>query len=71
MRTLVDLGDAQLQALDDLSRKDKRSRPELIRLAIDDYLSKQRDRQEGDAFGLWSKRKVDGMAYQEKVRSNW
>ena len=68
MRTLVDLGDTQLQALDELSKKEKRSRAALIRRAIDDYLAKQRDKQEGDAFGLWGKRKVDGLAYQEKVR---
>jgi len=71
MRTLVDLGDAQLQALDELSRKEKRSRSALIGRAIDDYLAKQRENQEGDAFGLWGKRKVDGLAYQGKVRSNW
>ena len=68
MRTLVDLGDAQLQALDELSKKEKRSRAALIRRAIDDYLAKQPDKQEGDAFGLWGKRKVDGLAYQQKAR---
>lgn len=50
MRTLVDLGDAQLQALDESSRKGKRSRAALIRRAIDDYLAKQRDKQEDAAF---------------------
>jgi metal-responsive CopG/Arc/MetJ family transcriptional regulator len=45
MRTLVDLGDAQIQALDDLSKKEKRSRAALIRQAIDDYLGKRRDQQ--------------------------
>jgi hypothetical protein len=54
-----------------LSKKEKRSRAALIRQAIDDYLAKGRDIQEGDAFGLWSKRKVDGLAYQEKVRGEW
>jgi len=71
MRTLVDLGDARLQALDKLSRKEKRSRAALIRRAIDEYLAKQGDKQEADAFGLWGKRKVDDLAYQEKVRSEW
>lgn len=72
MRTLVDLGDAQLQALDELSKKEKRSRASLIRHAIDEYLAKQRDEQEGDAFGrLWGKRNADGLAYQEKVRGEW
>jgi hypothetical protein len=51
-----------------LSKKEKRSRAALIRQAIDDYLAKRRDIQEGDAFGLWGKRKVDGLAYQEKMR---
>jgi metal-responsive CopG/Arc/MetJ family transcriptional regulator len=70
-RTLVDLGDTQIRALDELSKKEKRSRAALIRQAIDDYLATRRDRQEGDAFGLWGKRKVDGLAYQEKVRGEW
>jgi metal-responsive CopG/Arc/MetJ family transcriptional regulator len=71
MRVLVDLGDSQVQALDELSKKDKRSRAALIRQAIDDYLTKRHSRQEGDAFGLWGKRKVDGLVYQEKVRREW
>jgi metal-responsive CopG/Arc/MetJ family transcriptional regulator len=71
MRTLVDLGDAQLEALDELSKQEKRSRAALIRQAIDDYLATRRSKKESDAFGLWGKRKVDGLAYQEKVRSEW
>ena len=71
MRTLVDLGDTQIQALDELSKKEKRSRAALIRQAIDDYLAQRQSRKEGDAFGLWGKRRVDGLAYQEKVRREW
>jgi metal-responsive CopG/Arc/MetJ family transcriptional regulator len=71
MRMLVDLGDSQIQALDELSKKEKRSRASLIRQAIDDYLGKRRGKQAADAFGLWGKRKVDGLAYQEKVREEW
>ena len=70
-RTLVDLGDTQIQALDELSKKEKRSRAALIRQAIDDYLAKRQSKQESNAFGLWGKRKVDGLAYQEKVRREW
>lgn len=71
MRTLVDLGDTQVQALDELASRDKRSRAALIRQAIDDFLAKRRSDQESDAFGLWGKRKVDGVAYQEKARREW
>ncbi|HEY3790967.1 MAG TPA: ribbon-helix-helix protein, CopG family [Bradyrhizobium sp.] len=71
MRTLVDVGGAQLQELDELSRQEKRSRAALIREAIDDFLAKRRSKHQGDPFGLWGTRKVDGLAYQEKVRSEW
>ena len=71
MRTLVDVGDSQLQELDELSKEEKRSRAALIREAIDDFLAKRRSKHEGDAFGLWGKRKVDGLVYQERVRSEW
>ena len=70
MRTLVDLGDTQIQALDELSKKEKRSRAALIREAIDDYLAGRHCKQ-SDAFGLWGNRKVDGLAYQQKVRREW
>ena len=50
---------------------EKRSRAALIRQAIDDYLAKKPGNQEDDAFGLWGKRKVDGLVYQEKVRREW
>jgi metal-responsive CopG/Arc/MetJ family transcriptional regulator len=71
MRTLIDLRDTQIHALDELSKQEKRSRAALIRQAIDDYLARWRSQRVGDAFGLWGKRKVDGLAYQKKVRGEW
>jgi hypothetical protein len=71
MRTLIDLGDTQIEALDALSKKEKRSRAALIRQAIDEYLRQHRDERESEAFGLWGKRKIDGLAYQKKVRDEW
>ena len=71
MRTLVDLPDNQILALDELSKKEKRARATLIREAIDDYLDKRRNLSESDAFGLWGTRKIDGLTYQKKVRNEW
>ena len=71
MRTLVEVGDIQIRELDALSKEEKRSRAALIREAIDDYLARRRKKYEGDLFGLWGKRKVDGLVYQEKVRREW
>jgi metal-responsive CopG/Arc/MetJ family transcriptional regulator len=68
---LVDLDDTQLQELDQLSKQEKRSRAALIREAIDDFLAKRRRKHQGDAFGLWGKRTVDGLVYQERARREW
>ncbi|GEO42683.1 CopG family transcriptional regulator [Skermanella aerolata] len=71
MRILVDLGETQVLALDELAHKDKRSRAAVIRQAIDEYLVRRRKLEELDAFGLWGERKIDGLAYQEQVRGDW
>jgi len=71
MRTLVDLGDAQIEELDALSKKEKRSRASLVRQAIDEFLRGRHGKQEDEAFGLWSRRNMDGLAYQKKERDEW
>ncbi len=71
MRTLVDLADSQVAALDELSKVEKKSRAALIRRAIDDYLAKRRVVLEKEAFGLWGSNRIDGMAYQRRLRREW
>ena len=71
MRTWVDVGESQLRELDELSRQENRSRAALVREAIDDFLAKRQSEYEGDAFGLWSTRKVDGLVYQNRLRREW
>jgi predicted transcriptional regulator len=71
MRTLVDLGDAQVRALDELAKAEKRSRAALIRQAIEDFLARRRAGRQDNAFGLWGERRQDGLAYQEKLRGEW
>ncbi len=71
MRILVDIGDTQILALDAMSKQGKRSRAALIRDAVGEYLSHRRPQQPNDAFGLWGEQKIDGLAYQEKLRAEW
>ena len=70
VRTLVDIPDRQIRDLADICKTEKISRAELIRQAISAYLEKKKS-SEAEAFGLWKERKVDGMEYQEQVRSEW
>lgn len=71
MRTLVDIDEAQVRELDGIAEKSNQSRAALIRQAIADFLNKGRRGAAADAFGLWGKRKVDGLTYQEQVRDEW
>lgn len=71
MRALIDMTDAQVEALDVLAERAGRSRAAVIRSAIDDYLDRHRRAEIEEGFGLWGKRKVDGLSYQEKVRGEW
>ena len=71
MRTLIDITEFQVQALEDIAKTEKLSRSAIIRAAIDDYVLRHRRAKSGYAFGLWSEAGMDGLAYQEKVRSEW
>lgn len=71
MRTLIDIEDESIRQLDELAARRKRSRAALIRDAVSDYLERNAVEQPGEAFGLWRERKVDGLDYQEKLRSEW
>jgi metal-responsive CopG/Arc/MetJ family transcriptional regulator len=70
MRTLIDIPEKQLQELTVISQAQHVSRAEVIREAINLYLA-SKQRSEPDAFGLWLDCQVDGLAYQEQVRSEW
>ena len=70
MRTLVDLPEAELERLNLLSRERRVSRAELIRQAVSGYLEQNKTGLE-DSFGLWKAKGVDGVRYQEKLRSEW
>ena len=64
-----------MEALDRLSVAERTSRAAIIRSAITDYL-KEKDRQQRRktleaGFGIWKDRGIDGLDYQERIRSEW
>jgi metal-responsive CopG/Arc/MetJ family transcriptional regulator len=73
MRTLVDIPDKDLAALDELSRSRKVSRAQVIREAIKEHLTKSAaaGRDLDRFFGAWGPDGEDGLAYQERLRSEW
>jgi predicted transcriptional regulator len=71
MRTLVDIEEGDIARLDELAAQQKRSRASLIRQAIANFLGQERLQARADAFGLWGKRRIDGLTYQQKARAEW
>ncbi|OJA72662.1 CopG family transcriptional regulator [Burkholderia ubonensis] len=70
-RILVDLPDAQIQALAALVEAERRPRAAVIRDAIDAYLTQRKRAVGADVFGVWKGKKVDGLTYQEALREEW
>jgi metal-responsive CopG/Arc/MetJ family transcriptional regulator len=70
MRMLVDLPDAELQQLNELSRARKTSRSQLIRIAVKGFLEQNKPGLE-KSFGIWKRRHEDGVAYQMRLRDEW
>ena len=71
MRTLVDIPNPEIAALDALGRARGASRAKLIREAVVAYLDHQAPVPRANAFGLWNRGKEDGLAYQRRLRSEW
>ena len=71
MRTLVDIPEDDLKQLTRLSKARKVSRAHIVRCAVSAYLDAQPKDSLDDFFGLWADRKIDGLAYQLKMRAEW
>jgi hypothetical protein len=71
MRTLIDIPERELTLLTQLSVEQKVSRAELVRRAVTAYLEPHSLPASRSAFGLWSDREDDGLAYQERIRAEW
>jgi predicted transcriptional regulator len=68
-RILIDLPDAQLYQLTALAEREQRSPAAVVRDAVDAYIAKHKPAQNTDVFGMWQRRKIDGLRYQQDLRS--
>lgn len=74
MRTLVDIPDEDIEKLDALAAKGKRSRAAAIREAVKLYLIQKGDNLSwiDKGYGLWADREdiPDGVEYQRAMRED-
>jgi hypothetical protein len=70
MRTIIELPEKALKALSAICQKEKISRAEAIRRAVEAYTNRKRPTTD-EAFGIWRSRRMDGLEYQEALRAEW
>ena len=71
MRTIVDIPEDRVKALAKICKRLSISRAEAVRQAIDSYIASCRSDPSDEAFGIWQKKNVDGVRYQQKLRREW
>jgi metal-responsive CopG/Arc/MetJ family transcriptional regulator len=72
MRTIVEIPEDQIRAVDELCRRQRISRAEFVRRSVAATLrAEQPSLDATGAFGLWRKRREDALAYEDRVRSEW
>jgi len=68
---LLRLSDKQMDELDFIVKTQKKTRTEVIREAIEVYVSRKKSDEKDNnktVFGLWKDRDIDGLEYQERMR---
>ncbi len=73
MRTIIELPEDQLRALDAWREARGISRAEAVRRAVSNLLADEVHVRAAveSAFGLWRDRGVDGLDEQERLRREW
>jgi len=72
MRTIIEIPDKMLHALDIAREKQKCSRAAIIREAISAFLDRNKHQANlNQSFGIWRDQKKDGLEYQEQLREEW
>jgi len=70
MRTIVDLPEVQVAELAEFCARQKISRAEAIRRAVNDLLTTQKHSNRASAFGAWAPR-GDSRTVVEALRNEW
>ncbi len=71
MKVSVDLTGDQVKALDALCAAENISHAEAVLRVLTEYLDGKERAAMAAAFGLWKDHRIDGLEYQEALRSEW
>ena len=77
VRTLISLPDQKLKQLDMLARRNRKSRAQVMREAVDLYLKNNDRKQESwhelvrSTAGIWKHKNMDTDTYLAQIRAEW
>jgi len=71
MKMLIDIPQNQVRVLAGLTKSLRVSRAELIRRAVAEFVQHHTTSTATPVFGLWKDRKIDALAYEDKLRGEW
>lgn len=77
VRTLITIDDKELAKLDRLAKKQKKSRAQLMREALSQYVRRyDNEKNEWQQIlkgveGLWAHKNIDTDKYLEEIRKDW
>jgi hypothetical protein len=72
-RFLVDVPSDDVRKLDEIAKREGKSRAAVLREAVSSYLEESRKEGFEKYFGLWERHgsTVDGLAYERQLRDEW
>ena len=72
-RFLVDVPADDVRKLDEIAKREGKSRAAVLREAVSNYLEESRKEGFEKYFGLWERHgsTVDGLAYERQLREEW
>lgn len=72
-RFLVDVPAEDVRRLDEIAKRDGKSRAAVLREAVADYLNMGEKQGFEKYFGLWERHgsTVDGLEYEQRLRGEW
>ena len=71
MRTIVDLPEKSIDRLAELCRREKISRAEAVRRAVERYLESTGAQTGTAVFGIWKGRDLDPLIFEDRIRDEW
>lgn len=71
MRTIIEIPQEVIRTLDRIGEQERKSRAAIIRKAIHLYLDGRALTESEAGFGVWKEKGIDGLRYQEQLRSEW